>query len=187
MKLKDILDGGMQYLADNNLPDFYAYLESLVYDDMIEGGDIGRITMVLEECDIDTINNLKEVPFSYCKYGLSFPSSIDPNGNGEIRFPSHIKKIGEEAFTDTGCIVQVDLTGIEEIGNYAFNGSEVDNIVLPADAQTKIKFHDYVFDNSQLSTVHVMHGPDLDMEEFKRWFTGEIYTGFNDLTFVEVY
>ena len=187
MKLKDILDGGMEFLENNNLPEFYAYLETLVSEDEISGGDIGKITMFLEECGIDTITNLDEVPYSYCDSMLAFPSSIDPKGSGELRFPVHIKKIRGAAFADTGGITQVDLTGIIYIGSYAFNGSEVDSIVLSPDAETEMKVGAAIFDNSHLSTVHVMHGPDLDMEEFKRWFTSEIYTGFNDLTFVEVY
>lgn len=115
-------------LSMNDLKTFYSDIvfEIAVAKDGCKE-DVGKLTTFLESCGIDTINALKKVPMLYCAC-VTPPDSILKFNN--LKFPSHIKEIGAEAFYSSPGFTTLDLRGIETVGPMAFFNTQITEVLI---------------------------------------------------------
>ena len=173
MNIKELIDGGMKFLDNNDLNGFYDYLwRTETRHDM----DIGKITEILEECGIDTVHNLQGViPHAYLCDSNFIPDSL-MNGN-VLTFPKNIQTIGNSAFYGNlnPNLEIVDLRNIKFVAMYAFQRACVETIYLPE--PTEIKLDTTVFYKSELSKIYFPSGMPYEDDDLLEWIGGYIDDG----------
>ena len=83
-----------------------------------------------------------------------------------LQFPSTLKKIGATAFQHFSSLNEIDLCNVEEIGNYAFSGSDLSIVVIPetvtqlghAVFMNNNNMHTIVFESNPVSVSPTLFG-----------------------------
>ena len=92
---------------------------------------------------------------------ISVPSSVTSIGEGafyecsrlkEIVLPSSVKKIGSGAFCDCSSLQKAQISGVTEIGDYAFESTDLSTITLGKDLK---QFSGMAFFGSHLTDIKV--------------------------------
>lgn len=163
---KEFIKMGKSYLERNDINGFYKFIletndrraANFGSGDYLEPNEISAITAFFINNGINVIDYLDTTVPECCFYESIIPNSMVDDGI--LMFPKNIVNIGNYAFCGSENYSMVDLRGMNRVGAFAFDNSDVQEIVL--DDHVKVDFS--AFDNCEnLRTVYLPHN------SFNKW------------------
>ena len=141
--LKKFIEQNILLIEGNNFDHLYKKAET----DLYFSQGIGTLTRALNEAGIDPLPHLMEIPYCYL-YGDStitnfyIPDNIEFISSeafancsllSEVTFGKNVSVVYYGAFEGCSNLKEVHMNdGLLEIGQYAFRGTDIDKIFLPA-------------------------------------------------------
>lgn len=161
-KVRDMVEGGKSYLANNDLVGFYDYLHNN-YCNFPNCFDICKVTEFLENCGIDTVNNLEySIPDYYATLIDAPKSLITTDGDFEgnvLHFPDNIEVLDEGAFGQSKNFSVIDLRGIRQVGLQVFYETNADTVIVD---ETLEYVDATAFQHTNIDTIVMRNGMDME-------------------------